>query len=335
MSFFPVSILAQTDTELWIKYFRLAGILTVLILGIGGGYIANNKFHVPEKYAKSIMNFVLIGLTCPVVLFIFWDLPLTYEINWLPVIGAILMLAMTVASALIFHFYDLDNRTKITLILGGGLSNSGFTGGAFVCYALFGPEGLGLANVFLILSVPIFYILFMPLLKFFDMKAKKHGNGLNILHFFDARMLVIPTAVIAFALNLGKVPFPKIIDDLYLVDILVFSISALSFLAIGLRLKISRVRHFIRLYFPMAVIKFILTPLLAIAILIILEKAGQDLSPVVQKVAIILSASPSAVMMVTMSNVFDLNGPLASALWIVTMILFVFIVVPVLCLILI
>jgi hypothetical protein len=34
--------------------------------------------------------------------------------------------------------------------------------------------------------------------------------------------------------------------------------------------------------------------------------------------------------MVTMSNVFDLDGPLASALWVVTMAIFVAIVVPVL-----
>jgi predicted permease len=68
----------------------------------------------------------------------------------------------------------------------------------------------------------------------------------------------------------------------------------------------------------------------ALLIIALLTLAGQNLNDMVQKVIIVLSATPSAVLMVTMSNVFDLDGPLASALWVVTMAIFVTIVVPVL-----
>jgi len=76
------------------------------------------------------------------------------------------------------------------------------------------------------------------------------------------------------------------------------------------------------------VVKFILTPALALLIIWLLKLAGQNLTGLVQKVIIVLSATPSAVLMVTMSNVFDLDGPLASALWVVTTAIFAAIVVP-------
>jgi predicted permease len=84
------------------------------------------------------------------------------------------------------------------------------------------------------------------------------------------------------------------------------------------------------LYFPVAAVKFILTPAVALSIIALLMLTGQNLDSLVRKVIIVLSVTPSAVLMVTMSNVFDLDGPLASALWVVMMAAFVVIVVPVL-----
>jgi predicted permease len=84
------------------------------------------------------------------------------------------------------------------------------------------------------------------------------------------------------------------------------------------------------LYFLLAAVKFILTPAVAFSFIWLLAATGQNLTEAIRKVIIVLSATPSAVLMVTMSNVFDLDGPLASALWIVTTAVFVVIVVPVL-----
>ena len=93
---------------------------------------------------------------------------------------------------------------------------------------------------------------------------------------------------------------------------------------------LSRLKNYINLYFPVAAVKFILTPAVALLIIAVLKLAGQNLDSLFQKVIIVSSATPSAVLMVTMSNVFDLDGPLASALWVVTMAIFAAVVVPVL-----
>ncbi|HEW79906.1 MAG TPA: hypothetical protein ENH34_08095 [Phycisphaerales bacterium] len=110
----------------------------------------------------------------------------------------------------------------------------------------------------------------------------------------------------------------------------VYIASGLSFFAIGLRVNLSRLKNYINLYFLLAAVKFILTPAAALLIIWLLALTGQNLTGPVKKVIIVLSVTPSAVLMVTMSNVFDLDGPLASALWLITMAIFAAIVVPVL-----
>jgi predicted permease len=59
---------------------------------------------------------------------------------------------------------------------------------------------------------------------------------------------------------------------------------------------------------------------------------GITLTELARNVIIILSFSPCGVMMVTMSNVFNLDGPLASAVWVASTVVYVIIIVPILCL---
>ncbi len=276
------------------------------------------------------MTVVLVCFNWLIALLVIWSMQLSRQLIWLPIVGVVLMLAITALSAGIFYFLEPDRRSRLTLILAGGLSNTGYTGGAFVCYALFGMTGLALANIYLLLCLPIFYLVYLPLLKVRELRKEDRNFRLKLNFLLDFRMLAIPAIIAAIILNLTNVKSPAFIAKFHIIDILVYIASSLSFFAIGLRVKLSRLKDYISLYFLIAAIKFILTPALALAIIALLALAGQNLNSMVQKVIIILSATPSAVLMVTMSNVFDLDGPLASALWVVTMAIFVVIVVPVL-----
>jgi predicted permease len=190
--------------------------------------------------------------------------------------------------------------------------------------------GFAMSNIYLLLSVPAFYLFYLPFLKVRELRLKYRNAALKLDFLLDFRMLVIPAAIAAIIFNITNVKFPAFITRFYIIDILVCVASALSFFAIGLRIKLSRLKNYISLYFLIAAVKFILTPAVALLIIATLTLAGQNLNDMVRKVIIVLSATPSAVLMVTMSNVFDLDGPLASALWVVTMAIFVAIVVPVL-----
>ncbi|MDD5459959.1 MAG: AEC family transporter [Phycisphaerae bacterium] len=310
--------------------FRLAMMLTVLVGAVVAGFLASNRFGLPEHFAKKIMTTVLVCFNWLIALFVIWPMHLSRQLIWLPIVGLVLMLTITALSAVIFYFLEPDRKSRLTLILAGGLSNIGYTGAAFVCYVLFGMTGLALANIYLLLCLPVFYVVFLPLLKFQNLREKQHDFKLNFDFLLDLRMLVIPAITAAIILNLTGVKQPAFIAKFYLVDILVYTASCMSFFAIGLRVKFSRFKNYISLYFPVAAVKFILTPAVALLIIALLTLAGQNLDSLFKKVIIVLSTSPSAVLMVTMSNVFDLDSPLASALWVVTMLIFVVMVVPVL-----
>jgi len=314
----------------YIARLRLVSMLVVLVVGLVSGYLASSRFGLSEHLAKKIMTIVLVCFNWLIALLVIWPMHLSRQLIWLPIVGVVLMLTITALSAGIFYFLEPDRRSRLTLILAGGLSNTGYTGGAFVCYALFGMAGLAMANIYLLLSVPAFYLVYLPFLKVRELRTKDRNSRLKLDFLLDFRMLAIPAIIAAIILNLTNVKSPAFIAKFHIIDILVYIASSLSFFAIGLRVKLSRLKNYINLYFPIAAVKFILTPAVALLIIALLALAGQNLNSLVQKVIIVLSATPSAVLMVTMSNVFDLDGPLASALWVVTMAAFAAVVVPVL-----
>ena len=310
--------------------FRLASMFAVLVGGLTSGYLASNRFGVPERLAKKIMTAVLVTFNWLIALFVIWRMQLSRQLIWLPIVGLCLMLTSTALSIGLFSFLKLDRRSQLTLILAGGLSNIGYTGGAFVCYALFGVVGLALANIYLLLYLPTLYLVFLPLLKVRELRLKDSNAGFRLSQVLDPRCLAIPAVITAIILNLTNVKPPDFVSKFHIIDVFVYIASSLSFFAIGLRVKLSRLKNYINLYFPLAAVKFILTPAAAFLIIWLLALTGRNLDGLVEKVIIVLSATPSAVLMVTMSNVFDLDGPLASALWVVTMAAFAVIVVPVL-----
>ena len=329
MEFVVTNVLANLSGQ-DVANIRLASMFAVLIGGLVCGFLASSRFGVSEHLAKKIMTVVLVSFNWLIALLVIWQMQLSRQLVWLPIVGVVLMLAITVLSAGLFSFFELDRRSRLTLILAGGLSNTGYTGGAFVCYALFGMVGLALANIYLLLCLPTFYLIYLPLLKVHELRLKGSSAKLKLNDVLDFRCLAIPAIIIAIVLNLTNVKTPDFVSQFHIIDIFVYIASGLSFFAIGLRVNLSRLKNYKKLYFSLTAVKFILTPALALLIIWLLTLTGQNLTGLVQKVIIVLSATPSAVLMVTMSNVFDLDGPLASALWVITMVIFAAIVVPVL-----
>ena len=309
---------------------RLLSMLIILTAGIISGHLATGKFRVPERFAKKIMTIVLVCFNWPIALLVIWKMNLTAQVIWLPITGVLILFTTTALSTVLFNYIKLDPTTRLTLILAAGLSNLGYTGGAFVCYALFGSAGLAMANIYPVFWLIVVYLIFFPLLKIQKLRMSEQNHTFSLRHLLDFRFLVLPAIITAIALNLTGVRFPQFILSLHIIDIFVYIASALSFFAIGMRVNFSRLKNYINLYFPLCIVKFLITPALAVLIIYLMKMTGYNLSGPIQNVIIVLSAAPSAVLMVTMSNVFDLDGPLASALWVVTTAVFVVVVVPVL-----
>jgi predicted permease len=317
-------------TEQNFASLRLAGMFAVLISGLTSGYLAANRFGVPERWSKTIMTAVLVSFGWMIALLVIWQMHLDKQLIWLPTVGALVMLTVTAVSMVIFPAKKYPRKSRQTLILAAALSNLGYTGGAFICYALFGTVGLAMANIYLVFFYPIIYLAFFPWIKVSQLKDTTCTGRLKISAVLDIRLVALPAVIIATVLNIANVKVPRFISDFHIVDIMVYTASALSFFAIGLMVNFSRLKNYIRLYFQLFAIKFILTPAVAVLFIFLLALAGQDLNDLFKKVIIVLAVSPSAVFMVTMTNVFDLDAPLAGAIWVVTTAVFIAAVVPVL-----
>jgi predicted permease len=325
-------VLAQSESDL--AAIRLTIMLFVLVGGCFLGYISSNRFGVSENYAKKIMTFTLCTFEWLIILFVIWLLKLKVELIVLPIFAVVLMSIITLLSASFYHrSKNAEDKSKITLTLAGGISNIGYTGGAFVCYGLFGLQALGLAQLYLMFWFPLVFIVFFPLLKIREIRTSDSSSKLRVYHILDPRMMLVPAALVAVVLNLTKVSVPSFITRFHIIDILVFTSSLLTFYSIGLRVKLTRIRDYFRNYYPVLAIKFLLTPAIAFALLFMVSIFGITLTDLSRNVIIILSFSPCGVMMVTMSNVFNLDGPLASAVWVASTVVYVILIVPILCLI--
>ena len=324
-----MSLITANITDWSPATLRLLSMLLVLVTALSAGFYARKR-EVPEIWAKKIMMFVVVVLNWPVALFVIWKMKLDKQYIWLPVITVLLMLAVALFSTLFSSLLKLNYKSRFTFILASSLSNLSYTGGAFVCYAMFGQLGLGLANLYIIFWLPTAYLVFFPILKIREMKNSDQPMKFSFNQIFDARYIVLPAIFIALLLNWLKIPQPQFIQSWHIIDFFIYSASFLAFFAIGLRVKVSRLKNYLNLYFPLACVKFIVSPVIAGLLIWILAMTGTRLSDIVIKVIIILSVTPCAVMMVMISNVFDLDSKLASALWVVNTAVFALIVVPIL-----
>lgn len=317
-------------TEMDIARIRFASMFVVLVGGIISGYIASNKFGLSEELAKKLMTFVLIFLNWPITLMVIWQMKLDAGIAWLPIIGLVLLLVITAISVAIASFHKLEAKSRLTLILACALGNHGYTGGAFVCYALFGLTGMARAQIYLLFWLPIVYFIFLPLIRISEASTTTTKKRFFLSSLFAWRMLVIPALIIAIILNLSEIKIPKIIMKLHIADIFIYSASSLAFFSIGLRITFSRLKNYLPLYFNLSAVKFIITPIVAFLFIQLLTRFGGRLDQLSINVIIVQSLAPPAVFMVTISNVFGLDSKMGSALWVVTTAIFAVVVVPIL-----
>jgi predicted permease len=210
-------------------HFRLAMILTILIGGACRRLHSKQPIWIAGALRKKAMAIVLVCLDCPIALFVIWPMQLSGQLIWLPIIALLLMLIITALSAATFYHFEPDKPKRLTLILATGFSNTGYTSGAFVCYVLFGLAGLALANLYVLFSLPTFYLIYLPTLKARQLHTEERKAGpFDVM--LDLRMLPIPVIITAIILSLADVKSPAFITRLYIIDVLVYVASSLSFL---------------------------------------------------------------------------------------------------------
>ena len=304
--------------------------VSVVVLSSVAGYMSRVRGWVAERHAKPITFWVMVlGYPATGMLGV-WVLRLQWSDTWVLVQPVILMAAMFGVGLLVAKRLKLPGPAMGVFAYAAGLSNIGFTMGGFICLRLYGPEGLAYALVYLLLWTVVFYGVFFPLAGRFAGRAERYTVATFVRNLIDLKCLPLLGIVAGIVLSLLGIDRPAVFSDYYIVDVLVMICTAVMFFVTALRLHVTHLMDNLNLYAWLAGIKFVLTPVAAIALLALVRALGMDLGALPYKVMIVESTMPAALFAVMVANLYDLDARLASALFVANTAMFLVLVLPIL-----
>ncbi len=310
------------------------------LLCLAAGYMARKRGILREESSRAIHYWSVVIFWSPVSLIAFWSLQLTgsdgNQLLRLMLIQPVLMIAAALVIAPVARWLGCSRPQTGVMILASALSNTGFTLGAYLCYALLTPPdkamGFGIAYV---TSMQVFMVLlFYPIAH--RMAPREEQVALPTMRqtviesFLSLRAMPLYMAVAGAVLQLCHVKVPDEIEAWHLRDTIFFLGAAGSYAAIGMRLRLGDSLKFKRMHALLAFAHFILWPLLTIALLALLSVAGVPLIGLPRDVVILEAFTPMAINVVIIANLFHLDARLASVLWLWNTLLFAAVVLPVL-----
>ena len=309
---------------------KFAAIAAVIILSMVGGYLAGRRGRLAERWAEVLMTIVLVGGYPSVGLLAIWTTKLRGPDGWLPGLGIVHILIMAALSWVLACGLRWDRSRRGLFTIAGSAGNIGFTMGGFVIYLLYGQQGLGLATIYAQILTPVTVLVYYPLARHYAADVPPGGlGGLMLRSIFDWRSLGLPAALVAVGLSLGNVPRPVFVDRLYLVDVLMFMVTAMANFSIGLRLRLAQTRPAAAMIAWSLPVRFVAGAavgwLLAAATLL----TPWPMDQLARNVLVLESFVPTAVTMVGVANMFGLRPREASVLFVANTLFYLVFVLPV------
>ncbi|MBI5394426.1 MAG: AEC family transporter [Verrucomicrobia bacterium] len=303
-----------------------------LIAGaIGTGYGAQ-RAGVGEQAARRLMLFVVTVPYATVAFLAIWVLPFTPELVAMPAMGMLVTTAGVGAGVVIARGLRLPRAMAGAFVLTAGASNLGFTMGGFVNYLLFREPGLAVAAMYTTFWDFAMVLLLYPVARHYGHGADQPLWRLIVASFADLRSLPLLATALGLTLNLAGVARPAAIARWHVVDVAMLVGAVVAFFVTGLRLQLGRFHEHRRLYALVALVKFLLMPAVAAALVGLMWLAGHPLvhpaSAPGWKVALVQASTPSAIYAVVISNLFHLDDRLASVIFVVNTACYLAVVMP-------
>ncbi len=256
----------------------------------------------------------------PIVFWSIWGLTLQKDMVVLPFAGFLMVIVGFFLGRLFVPLFKFDNKSEKTFVISSSLANHGFTLGGLLCFIFGGERGLALSTIFITYFVPFTFIFI------FFYAGKESENKLdvktNLEFFFNLRNTPLFAAILALIIKCFNVERPDIYFPL---DILLIISVALYYFTLGINFIKGDLNPFKKEHFIIAFQKFIVIPGLFCLLL-----NFADLSRDVKMVIIIQSFMPAAIYSVITSILFNLDDRLASSMFVVNSLAFIFFIMPLL-----
>lgn len=303
--------------------------LAAVIGGVLCGYLLRRLRILDERHGPRIaLLIVAIGLPLITCLSV-WPIAIETRLTLLPLIQVLSFIVVLLVSFMLSKFHGLAKKAdRGTFVLACALSNQGYTMGGLVCYLFYGAMGLGLSRIYIALWPLLIVLVLFPLANSYSEQSGKKSMGRVIFEaIWHVRSLAVVGLVMGIAFSIWKVPYPRWIQTYHLLKILVIAGTFVSFGMIGLSLHLDHLGKYSRLCLSQGFVKFIVMPLVSLALVLLLGFRVWELPGAV---AMIQAFMPAAVNSVLIANLFGLNARMASVLFVVNTTIFLLLVLPIL-----
>ncbi len=266
-----------------------------------------------SKYLKLLAFFVINPVA---VVATFWNMSLgAVQMITYPLLGVFSVIVGGVAALVIIRALKLPPGRAASVFTSGMFTNL-LTFGGLVGYVFFSEPGYMLAQLYIMLVSPVYYLIGYPISNNIS-KGKSRIFRLDLRLLRSNPLLVVPPLAIATGLILSgfHVVRPDFFDPL--VAVLIPTVSATLGLAIGLSLRLARVGDYWKEIGLVVLIKFAIVPavMIPLGMLFGLHTAGDGLP---FKMLVVLSVMPVAFNALVPPAMFGFDLDLANSAWIVT-----------------
>lgn len=298
-----------------------------LILPLLIGYFLAHKTNVKKEKVDKLMPLILYFFYPIMGVLSFWILKFQIDLLFLPILGFITPL---IAGGL--GFLRSKNRFENPLdqgsfIISAMISNRG-TIGSVAAFILIGEIGYIYSQLSLLLNLALLFMICYPVAGYFRQKC--NGTEMEKVSIksvlFSKSQIPLIGIIIGVILNISGIKRPDVLGDIF--SIMIHVVAWMALLPIGMSIDFTEMKVYKKLAPEIMILKFLLTPLIAIFIAKIFIS-----DELILKTMLIQFSTPTAINAVITTKLYNLNVHLTMMLFISTTALYIIVVFPLLMLI--
>jgi predicted permease len=234
----------------------------------------------------------------------------------LPFVGLFALLTGGAIALGVARMFKMSPQKTGSMYVCGAFTNIGAIG-ALICFVFLGEKGFALVLIYKLFEELSYYAIGFPIAKYFSSTTRREGlrDHLKNLARDPYILTAMSSIIIGALLNVSEVERPESYKTL--IAVFVPLLSILLLMSIGLALRFRRIRDYLRECFSLAIIKFIIIPILATALAYVMGFAKID-DGLPLKVVMILSCMPVAFIALIPPSIYDLDLDLANSCWFFT-----------------
>jgi predicted permease len=271
-----------------------------------------------DRLRRILLNTALLFINPITVAGAIWVIKLKdARIVTLPLLGVSAILLGGILALWAARLFRLERGQIGSLFTCGSFTNIGTMGG-LVCYIFLGEAGFGLVSIYKLFEEFTYYTIGFPIAKLYSTGSKGKENLLGRLKNLATDIFILVSLLslgLGCLLNLSGVKRPEFYQ---VINSILIPIGALILItSIGLVMRISKIREYLKECISVSVIKFFVVPTLMTSAALLLGYQRIE-GGLLLKVVIILSSMPVAFNALIPPSLYNLDLDLANSCWLVS-----------------